>query len=319
MESSLPNFSFDIPPLIKILASILTILYFIGSIFPSSKDFFALVPGYTIPPHFYIWNIITAGYLETSFLSLVVDILVLVTAGKYLESVWGGPRELLKFIFLVNALTGLSTFLLLIFLYAVRQNDEIWFSPHWTGFSAVIAGFSVAFKQLLPDHEIKFLFAFTLRTKYLPGLLLLVNLIFLILGIPLQSFPFMIFGLLFSWIYLRFFQRRNEVIGDMNESFSFASFFPEYLQPFASTISRIFFIAFSLCNCLPLIGQPYGERLTTGYVLSGISTSDPADVERRRARALRVLDQRMQQQQHSNQSVSDIANNTKKLTDSDVV
>ena len=46
-------------------------------------------------------------------------------------------------------------------------------------------------------------------------------------GISVASYPFVIFGTYFGWLYLRFFQRKGESVGDLNEMFGFESFFPE--------------------------------------------------------------------------------------------
>lgn len=44
--------------------------------------------------------------------------------------------------------------------------------------------------------------------------------------------PFVLFGILVAWVYLRFYQREKAggTVGDMSPEFSFASFFPEPVQ-----------------------------------------------------------------------------------------
>jgi hypothetical protein len=61
-------------------------------------------------------------------------------------------------------------------------------------------------------------------------MVLTINMIFFVLGFPSESLPFTFFGVIFGWIYLRFFQVRDGAVGDRSEAFSFASFFPEPLQ-----------------------------------------------------------------------------------------
>jgi hypothetical protein len=54
----------------KAIAIVLGTLYLLGALFGSAKDYLALVPGYTIPPHFYVWNIFTAGFFELSIFNV---------------------------------------------------------------------------------------------------------------------------------------------------------------------------------------------------------------------------------------------------------
>jgi len=69
--------------------------------------------------------------------------------------------------------------------------------------------------------------------KQLPGLIVALLLAMGALGVisGLKYIPFPLFGLLYSWIYLRFFQvRSGSSKGDFSEGFAFATFFPEILQ-----------------------------------------------------------------------------------------
>jgi len=188
---------------------------------------------------------------------------------------------------------GLSTFILMIILFMISSITTLWFTPR-CGFSGVIAAFTVALKQLAPEQEIKLLFALSVRAKHLPGILLLANLAFLSLGFPSESFPFTCFGTIVSWIYLRFYQKKESSVGDRNESFSFASFFPEPLQPSISVISKITFNILKLCRCC-------ANDISATTDPNTPDTLDSAS-ERRRARALRALDQRMQQMKQSSQT-----------------
>jgi len=81
-------------------------------------------------------------------------------------------------------------------------------------------------------------------------------------------------------------------VGDRNEYFSFASFFPEPLQPGITIVSNIAFNILKLCHCC---------RDNYSPTDSSTDMSDSA-TERRRARALRALDERMQQMKQSSQT-----------------
>lgn len=50
---------------------------------------FQAKPGEIIPPWVKVWTLITAGYIETDVLSVVVDACALVWAAKVLDPAWG--------------------------------------------------------------------------------------------------------------------------------------------------------------------------------------------------------------------------------------
>lgn len=280
-----------IPRVSRVLCVVLVVVYVIGVVLPWSRDFVALVPGYTIPPHFYVWNLFTSGYVEVSGITAVVDVASLVVFGKYLEPLWG-HREYLRFVVVVNFLCGLATFVSMLLLFFATGSVNAWFMPR-AGFSGVISGFTVALKQLVPEQDIPIAVAFSLRAKHLPTIALLASLGFAVLGFSLESLPFSMHGLVISWVYLRFFQVKDNVVGDHSDSFSFASFFPEMLRPAATVVSNICFNILKMCKCCGSSSwDNQGEQLVTSVV-------DATDSNRRRARALRVLDQRIQQMKQS--------------------
>ncbi len=125
--------------------------------------------------------------------------------------------------------------------------------------------------------------------QHLPGLFLLINVLFLLLGFPSETFPYCVFGLWYSWVYLRFYQRKAEgVVGDRNETFSFASFFPDPLQYVANDkfadhcrkpvgiVSTIIWTTCKLC-CRCCIPSPSGSSSE-----DTAATPDDPDTERRR-------------------------------------
>jgi len=287
----------NIPLLSKGIAATLVFMYLTGIFVPLSEDFLALVPGYTIPPHFYIWNVLTAGYFEISLFSTLLDSVAVLFIGKFLEPIWGS-KEYLRFIVIVNVICGICTFLFMVLLYYIMADPDLWFESI-CGFSSVIAGFTVAAKQIIPEQEIRMFCAISVRAKYLSGILILINLTFLLLGISSHSFSFTFFGVIVSWTYLRFFQKKGNATGDMSDSFSFASFFPDIMQPSVTIISNIIYKVFLLCRCCTTSSSTQVPSTPSESVLP---THEPtADSERRRLRALKALDQRMQQMKQPTQ------------------
>ncbi|KAJ3016006.1 hypothetical protein HKX48_004262 [Thoreauomyces humboldtii] len=129
--------------------------------------------------------------------------------------------------------------------------------------------------------------------QYLPSLYLALNIVLFILRIIHVHFFIVLFGTLVAWLYTRFFKRQDGIKGDRSETFSFASFFPDFLQPAIKPVSSaIFKLAIKIKICAP-IGHdalPVTKQDTAGGGgggPSGVVTQQPpgpgdADAERRR-------------------------------------
>ncbi|KAL2629910.1 hypothetical protein R1flu_014596 [Riccia fluitans] len=271
----------------KGLAAVLAGGFIIAKALPFTVDYLALVPGKTIP---FVWNVITAGYLEYTLIGLVVSIAGLLFFGRLLEPVWGS-KEFVKFIAFTNFFTAICTFVISIFLYYVTGHENLLYSPT-AGFHGVLAGFLVAVKQTFPDYEINAGQVVRLRAKWLSSLLVLVALLAgFFLDDPIIYVPFIIFGTYGSWIYLRFFQRRSEANfkGDASDEFAFDTFFPEVFSPAVKPISAVCGKVF----CGRRVQND--EAQDSDYVLGGkpLPGSDPAEATRRRERGARALEERL--------------------------
>jgi len=257
LESGFSGLS--IPQLSKFIAVVLTCFYVANWAIPHAQIYFGLVPGNTMTTHFYIWSFVTAGYFEVSLMSWFMDAIAILFIGKFFEPLWGS-KEYLKFILLVNSITGFICFLLLTVLYHFSEEPptELWLESSVHGFGGVLGAFTIALKQQLPEHQINLLCA-PVKAKYFPGLLFVLNLIFLIFGMY-ETAPFTLVGLCVAWVYLRFFKVSQNTRGDWRENFEFKSFFPESLHPTVSVISSGVFNLFSLCGCL---GSPPSVSVST--------------------------------------------------------
>uniref|UniRef100_A0A6N2M5Z9 Uncharacterized protein n=1 Tax=Salix viminalis TaxID=40686 RepID=A0A6N2M5Z9_SALVM len=71
----------------------------------------------------FVWNLITAGYIEQSIYGVVASTLCLLIMGKLLEQVWG-PKEFLKFIFIANFLISVCVFITAISLYYITRREN---------------------------------------------------------------------------------------------------------------------------------------------------------------------------------------------------
>ncbi|KAF7591390.1 hypothetical protein BBP40_001616 [Aspergillus hancockii] len=185
---------------------------------------------------------------------------------------------------------------------------------------SIQASFLVAFKQLVPEHTVTiFKGLVKMRVKHFPALFLVLNTFSgIVLGTHVAAILAWL-GLLTSWTYLRFFKRQPDLTGtstdglgtkgDASETFAFACLFPDAIQPPISFVSeQVYSLMVALKICTPFseedIASGNQQVLARGEAglpsllnnqrggLRGTAKRDEA--ERRRALALKALDQRLQ-------------------------
>lgn len=163
----------------------------------------------------------------------------------------------------------------------------------------------MAFSQLVPAHTVTlFRGVLSSRVPRFPliyiGLITFANFTPWVSG---ASLPLALFGFLTSWTYLRFYKtvfpdldssQPTSMRGDASETFAFAEFFPAPVKPFAAAFAdQVFNVLVSMRICTPFSqadisaaqGNTFHQRPAPGGVR--------AEAERRRALALKVLDQRL--------------------------
>ncbi|CAE1262372.1 Transmembrane protein 115 [Acanthosepion pharaonis] len=201
---------------------------------------------------------------------------------------------MLLFFVVVNVGVALLTSFLYILIYFISRHEMYLFHTHIHGLPGYIAGFSVAVKQVMPDHILITSPLGKLRNTHIPLLLLILSIVLRLVGALDGPYPFMFgWGIVVSWVYLRFYQKHsNGNRGDMAENFSFASFFPSRLQPvvgiFANTIFSTL-VKMKICK-KPQRKYDVSSPTTITITLPG---TDPQDAERRRQLALKALNERL--------------------------
>lgn len=168
--------------------------------------------------------------------------------------------------------------------------------------------FLVAFSQLVPAHTVTlFKGLLSLRVPRFP--LLYIGLIALLCLTPLlsiASFFLAVYGFFVSWTYLRFYKvafpdldtsQPSTLRGDASETFAIAEFFPGPVRPLVAAIStQVFNALVAMRLCVPFsaadISAARGDHHHT-FANRGAPGSARAEAERRRALALRALDQRL--------------------------
>jgi membrane associated rhomboid family serine protease len=273
--------------------------------------YLALVPG-----QFYPWTLLTSPFVEQNIVTLGINGAAVYFGGRYLERAWGS-REFA----LVLLVTSLIPNILAVPTYwiwgAITANPSRVLTPI-TGGITMQAAYLVAFKQLVPEHTVSvYKGMIKMRVKHFPAIFLALNTISgLILGTD-TALILAWLGLISSWTYLRFYKRQPEVTstsgstssirGDASETFAFATFFPDVAQPpIAAACNQIFELLCTIKLCTPFSEEAIamsneqaaarGEGGLPTFVkqsrgLKGMSKREEA--ERRRALALRALDQRL--------------------------
>ena len=187
------------------------------------------------------------------------------------------------------------------------------------GSVALQGAFVVAFKQLVPEHTVTILKGLIrIRVKHFPAIFLVAN---TTSGVVFGTDTALVLawsGFLTSWIYLRFYKKQpdlssastggNNIRGDASETFAFAYFWPDAVQPAVAAIAdNVFRALVALRVCTPFSSEEVesGNQQATARGESGLpSLLEPGsrrggggkreEAERRRALALKVLDQRLQ-------------------------
>ncbi|KAF9962188.1 hypothetical protein BGZ70_008104 [Mortierella alpina] len=228
-----------------------------------------------------------------------LHMVILLGSGKYLERAWGS-RELFKFLSITSVGTMIGIYLTYLLEYLVSGNEDLIFDTEAYGLTAVIAGFLIGFKQLVPEHSITLWGFLSIRVKSLPLLFATFTIVWVVFTHDQMQLLMTMYGLFISWIYSRFFKVQDGIRGDRSESFSFASFFPEFTHPLVKAISNMSFNALvRLRICSPTgyggsfqydLENPQMSGMAHTFTRPG---SLRAEAERRRALALKALDMRL--------------------------
>lgn len=165
--------------------------------------------------------------------------------------------------------------------------------------------FLVAFSQLVPAHTVTlFRGIASVRVPRFPIVYIgLITFLSMTPLLPRSAFWLSIFGFLTSWTYLRFYKtvfpdldssQPTSLRGDASETFAFAEFFPAPVKPFVATVSnQIFELLVAVRICTPFsaadVSAARGENVLQRRAPGGAR----AEAERRRAIALKALDQRL--------------------------
>ncbi|KAH8599356.1 eukaryotic integral membrane protein-domain-containing protein [Bisporella sp. PMI_857] len=300
---------FNIPPITRILLIVLTLQSLVSFAiryqqWSAESDivvpYIALIPQLSL---IYPWTFLTTTLVENNVFTLGIAGVTIFYGGRYLERAWTSV-EFAKFLLVASLTPNVLTFGALVILFAVT-GDMRWTLTSVNGTIPLQISFLIAFSQLVPAHTVTlFRGIVSLRVPRFP--LIHVLAIFLLTLTPLlsaSSFLLATNGFLSSWIYLRFYKRAfpdleanqpASLRGDASETFAFAEFFPDAAKPaIAGFSNQVFSLLVSLKICTPFSQADATASRGNASLARGAPGSARAEAERRRALALKALDQRL--------------------------
>ncbi|XP_074646590.1 transmembrane protein 115-like [Tubulanus polymorphus] len=292
---------------VKAICVVVFLAYFL-TFSSSAVSVLVVTPGKVLPPNVWAWTFVTFSFMELHIWLVLLDIIVMVLCGKLIEPLWGA-LEMLIFFVVVNFFVAVVTTFVYLFIYFLSRNEDYLFDTQVYGLAGYLAAFAVSVKQIMPDHILVNSSFGKLRNRHIPLLLINVVIVIRLFGVVDGPYPIMFgTGIVVSWIYLRFYQKHsNGNRGDMADSFTFASFFPELIRTPIAVLSNTifsFFVKIKVCK-KPQRKYDVSSPSTITVSLPG---TDPQDSERRRQLALKALNERLSKQEQPAQwpSMDDI-------------
>ncbi|KAJ1938286.1 hypothetical protein FBU59_004486 [Linderina macrospora] len=171
------------------------------------------------------------------------------------------------------------------------------------GLPALVSGFAVGLKQLIPDYNVKlFRGAIGFRINDLPGFYTLVApIMFMLLG-NLGGALLVNIGFFEAFIYLRFYKRDGMIHGDRSDAFAFSTFFPDFAQPVVRRIAGgVYWVAVKCRAVVPDEGYQQAADLELGGVIRTnpetgevLVEAEESDKDRRKALANKALEARLE-------------------------
>jgi len=318
----------SVPPVTRILLGLILIFSFLYNLArwrwsqtngttpsPTSAPlapYLRLVPAMSL---LYPWTVVTATLVEQNLVALLVNMATVFFGGKYLERAWGSKGFSLVLI-IATVIPNLLVVPTYVIWAAITGNPDRALTPINGGITTQ-AAFLVAFKQLVPEHTVSIYKGMVkVRVKHFPAIFLAVNTLSgLIFGTD-TALILAWYGLVTTWTYLRFYKRQPDLSGtstdgrglkgDASETFAFATFFPDVVQPPIATVcNQIFLVLCNLKLCTPFSDEDIAtsNEQAAAREEAGLPTFNRhgrvkgmgkrEEAERRRALALKALDDRL--------------------------
>ena len=275
----------------KLLCLGIIVSYFV-TFRPEMSLYLTCVPFYVQLPYLRVWTLITASFVETRILFVVIDIFCILSSAVILEPLWG-VSELFIFLATISSVTTLLNVSFCFLVSAISPLSRATMNEIF-GASGVLCGLAVSLKQVRPDFELSLVPPVSFRLKHLPFLCIL---LYLLLGafdlIPFFSVVTAVTSLVVSWSYLRFLQRReSDTRGDPADAFEFITLFPEALHPCMNKIGYAMASFLRALRLYPASQHTYdlGVPSEIGLLLPVTAASS---TDRRKLKAQKDLEERL--------------------------
>lgn len=258
----------------------------------TAERYMLLLPGSSL---FAPWTLLTSAFVEPSIPEFVASMVFVPAALKYLERLWG-TVETIKFILVSIVASNIIAFGFNWIEFIATGNAELFlYGMPYHGQMSLQIALLVAFTQLIPEHQVQVMGVIKTRVKSLPMAYLTLSTVLCILG---WQCPWIIiqFGWFVGWVYLRFYKKNPgesvggiDSYGDRSETFSLVSWFPPFLHGPLTILGNF---VYKSANRFHLIPASPGGDIESG-IYNQIPLSARAEAERRRALALKALDQHL--------------------------
>mmetsp|Transcript_6453 Transcript_6453/g.9688 ORF Transcript_6453/g.9688 Transcript_6453/m.9688 type:complete len:360 (-) Transcript_6453:34-1113(-) len=303
------NFSYSTTISLIILISFFSIF---GSINQTFFRSVALIWNETFMLQYNVWNLVTGSLVETNAIRYVLSVVGVAFYGPKAEN-FIGSVYLAVYLLFVSLFCGVVTSVAIFVLYVITR-EEYLLSIEVHGSLGVIVLLMMASVKHNPSTKVANFGPFNRwNLRSVPMLLVVVSgLSYLTLQQKISpDFPFVCVSFYFSWAYLRFihpidafigFNDSNLTYGDITEDFQLEKFFPKHIQ---RLVKPLFDFSYNVALLMGFfkgrVNREKNEQLNDASSLlltDGENSNylknkskDPI-VSRRRAKAMKLLDER---------------------------
>uniref|UniRef100_A0A060T947 ARAD1D12782p n=1 Tax=Blastobotrys adeninivorans TaxID=409370 RepID=A0A060T947_BLAAD len=283
-----------------------------------------VVPYLTLVPSLSItfpWVVVTSSFIEQSIVGFVITGAFLSMGTRYCERAWGS-KDMAVYLAIQSIIPNIVTTFALYVLFAATRDESVLLTQVGGGIGFQM-GFLVAFKQLVPEHAIVLLHgAVRIPVKYLTVPIML---IYTVVGLIMRNPALVVLtwsSFFTAWIYLRFYKvtyvdsllptsdnliagaNQVRIRGDASDMFALARFFyPKGVQKAVEAVSNPVFdllVAAKLCAPFSQDEIDAGNMRNSQQDRRGSSRTRPDEADRRRALALKALEERLGSQETTN-------------------
>lgn len=169
-----------------------------------------------------------------------------------------------------------------VLIYTITSHESVLFSTRVHGMSPFCASIAVTVKQMLGQSVLVQTAIGKLKNDDIPLTSFILALIcYFVHLIEGQTVVMFFYGLIISWLYLRFLQvhehrgqnqTQSQTRGDLSDSFAFYTFFPNVLRPIVAVFADALYGLFVKVGVCPDLSS--GQQYQTYRLLSERLTND---------------------------------------------